>query len=42
MNKKILKNIDDYPDRFPKEVQQLLKKMRLTIKKAAPKAKGND
>jgi uncharacterized protein YdhG (YjbR/CyaY superfamily) len=39
MNKKILKNIDDYVDRFPKEVQQLLKKMRLTIKKAAPKAK---
>ncbi len=39
MNKKIPKNIDDYVDRFPKEVQQLLKKMRLTIKKAAPKAK---
>jgi len=39
MNKRIPKNIDDYVDRFPKEVQQLLKKMRLTIKKAAPKAK---
>jgi uncharacterized protein YdhG (YjbR/CyaY superfamily) len=39
MNKKNLRNIDDYMDRFPKEVQQLLKKMRLTIKKAAPKAK---
>ena len=39
MNKKIPKNIDDYVERFPKEVQQLLKKMRLTIRKAAPKAK---
>jgi uncharacterized protein YdhG (YjbR/CyaY superfamily) len=38
MNKKIPKNFDDYVDRFPKEVQQLLKKMRLTIKKAVPKA----
>ena len=32
------KDIDDYADRFPKEVQQLLQKMRLTIKNAAPKA----
>jgi uncharacterized protein YdhG (YjbR/CyaY superfamily) len=39
MNKRIPINIDDYVDRFPKEVQQLLEKMRLTIKKAAPKAK---
>ena len=39
MNKKIPKNIDDYVDRFPKEVQQLLEKMRVTIRKAAPKAK---
>ena len=39
MNKKIPKNIDDHVDRFPKEVQQLLEKMCLTIKKAAPKAK---
>ena len=39
MNKKIPKNIDDYAGRFPQEVQQLLKKMRLTIRKAAPKAK---
>ena len=39
MNKKTPNNIDDYVDRFPKEVQQLLKRMRLTIKKAAPKAK---
>jgi uncharacterized protein YdhG (YjbR/CyaY superfamily) len=37
MNKKT-PNIDDYAGRFPKEVQQLLKKMRLTIKKSAPKA----
>jgi uncharacterized protein YdhG (YjbR/CyaY superfamily) len=33
------KNIDDYAGRFPKEVQQLLKNMRLAIKKAAPQAK---
>jgi uncharacterized protein YdhG (YjbR/CyaY superfamily) len=39
MSKKVPKNIDDYIDRFPKEVQRRLKKMRLTIKKAAPKAK---
>ncbi len=37
MNKKIPKNIDDYVDRFPKEVQQLLKKTRLTIKRPHPK-----
>ncbi len=39
MTKKMPKNIDDYVDRFPKQVQQLLQKMRLTIKKAAPQAK---
>jgi uncharacterized protein YdhG (YjbR/CyaY superfamily) len=39
MTKDTPKNMDDYVDRFPKEVQQLLQKMRLTIKKAAPKAK---
>jgi uncharacterized protein YdhG (YjbR/CyaY superfamily) len=39
INKKIPKNIDEYVGRFPEEVQQLLKKMRLTIKRAAPKAK---
>src|SRR2546428_7823682 len=39
MNKKVPKNIYDYVDRFPKETQQLLRKMRLTIRKAAPKAK---
>jgi len=39
MNKKIPKDIDDYVGDFPKEVQQLLEKMRLTIKKAAPGAR---
>jgi len=38
MNKKAPKSIDDYVDRFPKETQQLLRKMRLTIRRAAPKA----
>lgn len=38
MNKKTPKNTDDYVDRFPKEVQPLLKKMRLTIQKAVPEA----
>lgn len=28
MSKKTPKNIDDYVDRFPKEVRQLLEKMR--------------
>lgn len=31
-------NIDDYIVLFPKDVQKLLKQMRSTIKKAAPKA----
>ncbi len=39
MNKRTPKNIDDYVGRFPKEVQQLLKTMRVTIRKAAPRAK---
>jgi uncharacterized protein YdhG (YjbR/CyaY superfamily) len=39
MNKKTPKTLDDYVDRFPKDVQRLLRKMRLTIRKAAPKAK---
>jgi uncharacterized protein YdhG (YjbR/CyaY superfamily) len=39
ISKKAPKNINDYMDRFPKEVQQRLQKMRLTIKKAAPQAK---
>ena len=37
-SRKAPKNFDDYLDRFPKEVQQRLQKMRLTIKKAAPQA----
>jgi uncharacterized protein YdhG (YjbR/CyaY superfamily) len=39
MTKKTPKNIDDYLERFPKEVRQRLEKMRLTIKKAAPQAR---
>lgn len=39
MTRKAPKNFDDYADRFPKEVQQRLHKLRLTIKKAAPQAK---
>ncbi|MDA4128928.1 MAG: DUF1801 domain-containing protein [Thaumarchaeota archaeon] len=39
MDKRIPKDIDDYVNRFPKEVQQLLQKMRVTIGKAAPNAK---
>ena len=39
MTKKPPKNIDDYVERFPKEVRLRLQKMRLTIKKAAPQAK---
>jgi uncharacterized protein YdhG (YjbR/CyaY superfamily) len=38
MNRKTPKDIDDYIDRFQKEVQQLLSQMRRTIHKAAPKA----
>ncbi len=38
MDKKIPRTIDDYIQRFPKEVQQLLEKMRATINKAAPEA----
>jgi len=32
-------NIDEYIASFPKEIQQLLEQVRITIKKAAPKAK---
>ena len=39
MSRKTPKSFDDYVDRFPKEVRQRLQKMRLTVKKAAPKAK---
>ena len=38
-SRKPAKSFDDYMDRFPKDVQQRLQKMRLTVKKAAPKAK---
>ena len=38
MSKRTAKDFDDYTDRFPKEAQQLLRKMRQTIRKAAPKA----
>src|SRR5260370_13576253 len=39
MTKKTPKNFNEYADRFPKEVQQLLQKIGLTIKEAAPQAK---
>jgi uncharacterized protein YdhG (YjbR/CyaY superfamily) len=32
------KNIDEYIEQFPKEIQKLLTEMRITIQKAAPKA----
>ena len=38
MDKRIAKNVDEYIERFPEETQQLLRKMRLTIRKAAPGA----
>lgn len=38
-SRKTPKNFDDYLDRFPKDAQQRLQKMRLTVKKAAPQAK---
>jgi len=39
MKKKTPKNFSDYADRFPRAAQRLLRKLRQTIKKAAPKAK---
>ena len=39
MDKTRPKTIDDYIARHPEDVQKLLQKMRLTIRKAAPKAK---
>jgi uncharacterized protein YdhG (YjbR/CyaY superfamily) len=33
------KNIDEYISGFPKDVQEILEKVRATIKKAAPEAK---
>ncbi|HKD51991.1 MAG TPA: DUF1801 domain-containing protein [Candidatus Acidoferrum sp.] len=38
-SRKTAKSFDDYLDRFPKDVQQRLQKMRRTVKKAAPQAK---
>jgi uncharacterized protein YdhG (YjbR/CyaY superfamily) len=38
MNMKPADNFDDYMSRFPKGTQQLLKKMRATIRKAAPQS----
>ena len=39
MTKKTLRNFDAYLERFPKNVQRLLQRVHLTIKKAAPQAK---
>lgn len=39
MNKITPKSIDDYIDRYPQKVQDLLKQMRRTIQKAAPQAR---
>lgn len=39
MNQAIPTTIDDYVERFPKHVQQLLQKLRRTIRAAAPHAK---
>ena len=38
MQTKTFKDIDEYIAGFPKDVQQILKKIRSTIKKAAPDA----
>lgn len=38
MQKTKAENIDDYMLQFPKDIQKLLKQMRSTIKKTAPKA----
>ncbi len=37
-NRKTPNSIADYLDRFPKDMQALLRRMRATIKKAAPNA----
>jgi hypothetical protein len=36
--KVVPKNIDDYIAGFPKDVQEILEKIRRTIRKAAPEA----
>lgn len=38
-SRKTPKSFDDYLDRFPRDVQLRLQKLRLTVKKAAPQAK---
>jgi uncharacterized protein YdhG (YjbR/CyaY superfamily) len=38
MNRQIATDFDDYADRFPTDVQQRLRTMRRTIRKAAPEA----
>ena len=38
MQSKTPKDIDEYIASFPKEIQKILKKIRTTIRKAAPKA----
>ncbi len=38
MNRATPRNIDDYVDRFPEHVQNLLRKVRRTIQAAAPQA----
>ncbi len=37
-NQTVLKGIDEYIEGFPNEVQEILEKIRLTIRKAAPDA----
>ena|SRR5438094_4606650 len=38
MSRETARDIDDYVDRYPKDVQRLLTQMRRTIRKAAPQA----
>jgi uncharacterized protein YdhG (YjbR/CyaY superfamily) len=38
MERSPAKNIDDYIERFPKDIQKMLEEMRTTIQKAAPQA----
>ncbi len=39
MEKSSPNNIDEYIDRYPKDIQVILQKIRMTIKEAAPDAK---
>ncbi len=39
MNRRTAQNIDDYIAPFPKEVRVILRRIRATIRKAAPQAK---